>query len=53
MDRLEAMTIGRGLMPSKMRVFLDFATGRLREGLKSLCTFEGLSSKGGTRKQQS
>ncbi len=27
---------GRGELPSKMRVFLDFATGRLRERLKSL-----------------
>jgi DNA-binding transcriptional LysR family regulator len=31
---------GRGALPSKMRVFLDFATGRLREGLKSLSTVE-------------
>jgi DNA-binding transcriptional LysR family regulator len=27
---------GRGALPSKMRVFLDFATGRLRERLASL-----------------
>jgi DNA-binding transcriptional LysR family regulator len=27
---------GRGALPSKMRVFLDFATGRLRERLTSL-----------------
>ena len=27
---------GRGALPSKMRVFLDFAAGRLRERLASL-----------------
>jgi DNA-binding transcriptional LysR family regulator len=27
---------GRGALPSKVRVFLDFAAGRLREGLSSL-----------------
>jgi DNA-binding transcriptional LysR family regulator len=27
---------GRGALPSKMRVFLDFAAGRLRESLSSL-----------------
>ena len=27
---------GRGALPSKMRVFLDFATGRVKERLKSL-----------------
>ena len=26
---------GRGALPSKMRVFLDFASGRLRESLSS------------------
>lgn len=26
---------GRGTLPSKMRLFLDFATGRLREGLQT------------------
>jgi DNA-binding transcriptional LysR family regulator len=30
------MHAGRGALPSKMRVFLDFATGRLRERLTSL-----------------
>ena len=30
------MHSGRGALPSKMRVFLDFATGRLREMLTSL-----------------